>query len=31
MPEFHYADEIDTYYLIGMYHKALDRKEETLK
>ncbi len=31
MPEFHYTDEIDTYYWIGMYHKALDRKEEMLK
>lgn len=31
MPEFHYTAEIDTYYLIGMYHKALDRKEEMLK
>lgn len=27
MPEFHYTDQIDDYYLLGMYHKALDRKE----
>lgn len=31
MPEFHYTDQIAAYYLIGMYHKALDLKEELLK
>ena len=31
MPEFRYTDEIDAYYLIGMYHKALDLKEEMLR
>lgn len=30
MPEFHYTDQIDAYYLIGMYHKALDLKEGLL-
>lgn len=31
MPEFRYTDQIDAYYLNGMYHKALDLKEEMLR